>query len=664
MVILINERIKFEVKKMKPFITLCMIIKDEEKVLRRCLDSVKGIVDEVVIVDTGSRDNSKKIAKEYTNKVYDFQWVNDFSKARNFAASKASGEWILALDADEYVDRSNLKDMKEQIKNDEDAYDIYSVKILNFSGWNGQFTSQHYHERIYKNDGNIRYSRPIHEQLIKNQSKGKEFIESISKLIIYHSGYLTQTFKEKEKSKRNMNILKEEIKKTSNPFDYFNLANEYSATQEYEKALRYYKKAFQLKSNIHLSWVSYTVIQIIHTLNELERFRDSLVVVKDAMNIWCKSPELKFLKGYIYYLQHRYDDAIKELIELTQDKERYDKPLMSLDYLYSNPYELLGEIYYIKSEYKNAMNKFTKVLSYNRNNLAILKKILYILNRTNSPEELADYISAQGFIKSSNDILQLVRILIENAQFKLAKIFISSFDGKEVIKNAYLLKIYILENNINKIEKIIDKMRSKELIYIIKKGYFDFYDVIILKLLVRNIKFDINISKSHDEHLQMNKFIDFVINNNSYEKIEEKYFINMLEKCLQYRQFDIFEKLTFQKYCTGISHINGKIGNLLVKYDFIEIAIEFYKEIKNIHTCDSETVFNIVNVLYQKEAYDDALVTALRSLETGHNDFRIFKIVMELLYRKKEFKDLEEVIKLALNYYPDSFWIKKMYINS
>jgi len=94
---------------MKPFISLCMIVKNEEKVIERCLSSVAHLVDEVVIVDTGSIDNTKEIITRYTSNIYDFEWINDFSAARNFAASKATGEWILVLDADEYIDEENFK---------------------------------------------------------------------------------------------------------------------------------------------------------------------------------------------------------------------------------------------------------------------------------------------------------------------------------------------------------------------------------------------------------------------------------------------------------------------------------------------------------------------------------------------------------------------------
>ena len=98
-------------------ISLCMIVKDEEKVIGRCLESVKDLVDEIIIVDTGSKDKTKEIVSKFTDKIYDFEWVNDFAKARNFSFSKATKDYILWLDADDVIfeaDRKKFKELKEK----------------------------------------------------------------------------------------------------------------------------------------------------------------------------------------------------------------------------------------------------------------------------------------------------------------------------------------------------------------------------------------------------------------------------------------------------------------------------------------------------------------------------------------------------------------------
>lgn len=116
-------------------ISLCMIVKNEEKVLRRCLDSIKDLMDEIIIVDTGSDDRTKEIAAEYTEHIYDFEWVNDFSAARNFAFSKASCDYIYSADADEAVDEENrqkFRALKETLLPEVEIVQMYYGNQLSF----------------------------------------------------------------------------------------------------------------------------------------------------------------------------------------------------------------------------------------------------------------------------------------------------------------------------------------------------------------------------------------------------------------------------------------------------------------------------------------------------------------------------------------------------
>ncbi len=111
-------------------ISLCMIVKNEEDVLRRCLQSAVDFVDEIIIVDTGSADSTKEIAKEFTDKVYDFEWVNDFSAARNEAFSKATMDYQMWLDADDVVPEVSAKKILELSKTKLNAKGYYPVAIL------------------------------------------------------------------------------------------------------------------------------------------------------------------------------------------------------------------------------------------------------------------------------------------------------------------------------------------------------------------------------------------------------------------------------------------------------------------------------------------------------------------------------------------------------
>jgi len=98
-----------------PLLSLCMIAKDEASILKSAVDSVKDIVDEIIIVDTGSNDNTKEVAKSFTPRVFDYDWNDDFSDARNFCMKRASGQWILFLDADETISKKDHKKILEFI---------------------------------------------------------------------------------------------------------------------------------------------------------------------------------------------------------------------------------------------------------------------------------------------------------------------------------------------------------------------------------------------------------------------------------------------------------------------------------------------------------------------------------------------------------------------
>ena len=123
-------------------ISLCMIVKNEERILARCLDCLRDLVEEIVIVDTGSTDRTKEIAARYTDRIFDYAWQQDFAAARNFAFSKATCEYIYSADADEVLDEENrerFRRLKEACDPEVELVQMYYVNqtekgsVYNFS---------------------------------------------------------------------------------------------------------------------------------------------------------------------------------------------------------------------------------------------------------------------------------------------------------------------------------------------------------------------------------------------------------------------------------------------------------------------------------------------------------------------------------------------------
>ena len=145
-------------------VSLCMIVKNEEKVLGRCLSCLADLMDEIIIVDTGSTDGTKNIAAEYTDKIYDFRWIDDFSAARNFAFSKATGDYIYSADADEILDEVNkerFRILKENIFPEIEIVQMYYTNQMKFRTVYNY--DKEYRPKLFKRLRGFTWIDPIHE---------------------------------------------------------------------------------------------------------------------------------------------------------------------------------------------------------------------------------------------------------------------------------------------------------------------------------------------------------------------------------------------------------------------------------------------------------------------------------------------------------------------
>jgi glycosyltransferase involved in cell wall biosynthesis len=142
-----------------------MIVKNEEDVLARCLDSVKKAVDEIIIVDTGSTDNTKSIAAKYTDKIYDFEWVDDFSAARNYAYSLAKMDYQMWLDADDVLPRESLKKLMNLKKTLGPGVDMVTMKYITHFDHHGNPILTSTRERLTRREKGYLWQDPIHEYI-------------------------------------------------------------------------------------------------------------------------------------------------------------------------------------------------------------------------------------------------------------------------------------------------------------------------------------------------------------------------------------------------------------------------------------------------------------------------------------------------------------------
>jgi glycosyltransferase involved in cell wall biosynthesis len=241
-----------EVKRLDKYskeISLCMIVRDEEEVLERCLRSVQEVVDEIIIVDTGSVDGTKKIAEKFTDNVLDFQWVDDFSAARNYGFSHASKDYIMWLDADDALlesDRKRFMKLKEQLDGKINRVSMpYHLGVDS----NGNVTHSLRRNRIVRREAGFIWVGKVHEYL----EVFGEVLES--DVAITHK-------KEKSHTQRNLEIFLR-MRENQEPFslrDTLYFANELMYNGRKKEAITYFEKFLSMKGG----WVEDKITSCLH----------------------------------------------------------------------------------------------------------------------------------------------------------------------------------------------------------------------------------------------------------------------------------------------------------------------------------------------------------------------------------------------------------------
>jgi len=188
----------------KPYLSLAMIVRDEEECLADALDSIKDHVDEIVIVDTGSTDSTVEIAKRYTDKVYIHPWQHDFSLHRNQSLEYCTGRWIIYIDADEKLDSQSGARLKPLLKEQEAKHPGLDACMLHLINWTkkGENMGSCNLVRCFKNDPKIRFANRVHNNL-------SGFNETVvTDLVIHHYGYDHSPEKKRDKFIRTTTLLK------------------------------------------------------------------------------------------------------------------------------------------------------------------------------------------------------------------------------------------------------------------------------------------------------------------------------------------------------------------------------------------------------------------------------------------------------------------------
>lgn len=233
-------------------VSACMIVKNEAEMIGRLLASVQPMVDEIIVVDTGSTDDTVAIATSFGAHIAHFAWCDDFAAARNASLALATGDWIVIADADSEFDLASRRSLRRFLQGpaeEKGAPLAYAVQLVDhITGDPAIVSSRSYFLAIFPNDQDLRYLGAIHEQLTDRRDPPRKLaVRSINDIICHHYGYAKAVIARQDKKGRNMRILRQELaRKPDDPFVRYNLALQLRLEAEFEQAIAHVDACLRL----------------------------------------------------------------------------------------------------------------------------------------------------------------------------------------------------------------------------------------------------------------------------------------------------------------------------------------------------------------------------------------------------------------------------------
>lgn len=295
-------------------VSLCMIARDEAQCIGAALTSVKGLVDEMIVVDTGSVDDTGAIAKAHGAKVINTLWQKDFAYHRNQALVQATGDWIMILDCDEVVEPMDCQEIRRILEQSEHRIIGYNMTIVNCIGGKGlaQFDAL----RLVRRFKTLRFQNPIHEQVIESiREYDPDATIGRLPLSIWHHGYDPGRSDQMQKHKRNLEILQGIGEKDG--YLYAMLGDEYLKMGKLEEAAEAYTLSWHDVDKLGEGYTLSLVLNYISTLINLGRYEQAWGMLQEAKSQQPYFKDLYFLEFWM--LQgYRQNKAALEALDWYQ----------------------------------------------------------------------------------------------------------------------------------------------------------------------------------------------------------------------------------------------------------------------------------------------------------------------------------------------------------
>jgi len=575
-------------KKM-PTLSCCMIVKNEEKFLTQCLKSIKDVVDEIIIVDTGSTDNTVEIAKRFTDKVYFHEWQNSFSEARNYSLKFAKCDWILQIDADEELVQEDIPLLCRTLETVNEKEDINAIFVALYNVLSSG-ESKHYFQRIFRR-GKAHYEGIVHNQLVY---EGKAVATEIR---FRHYGYNLSADDMEKKHERTKQLLIQQIKEDpANGFARMNLVRIYRNQKLFDKAIEEAQTALET-SPLKITPDHRQMIKcdMANCMIQLSRFDEAEKICLEVIEKNPENLDIIFTLALIYQMTERYQEAIsryRQFLMTHRDEIRHTRfNLLIVDTYTSSDraWNNMGICHHKLGQMDEAINAYQQAIEENPETNVFYINLAHAYIQQNDVNEAKTVLKKAIELGIADDKLYLLLgdVYFRNAEFDQAltiyqKIIelnpgnISVYNrlGKTLIKEGDLGKA---ENQLEHLKKISPQLGERRDI-----------DSLLIDSLFDLAKIKISTKKREDA-------LEIIEQISEYDDLDKKLYLDLSNLCIRLEEYEKAINLleSYLKYNPNDHIALTNLASCYAKMKNYESAIIGYKAALNMNPNNIQAIQNL-----------------------------------------------------------------------
>lgn len=618
-----------------------MIVKNEEKYLDKCLQSVQGKVDEIIIVDTGSADKTVEIAEKHGSIIKYFKWIDDFAAARNYSISEARSEYILVLDADEYLDES--ADLQKEL---DKGKDYYSLTVKNYQT-EGRVVL-HRNVRVFKSGIGLKYSGNLHEHLNTFDEVNK-YMGIESDILIHHVGYLPDIVLEKGKKKRNYDIMIKEIERNPSGYSYFNMGVVYMQEEQYDKALDMFKKSYPLSKG--KTYVRTLLVRMGECLYSLKRYEEGIKLLLDAVNVFPSYTDLHYTLGSLYLNCGYLRDAQLVFERCLSFSEDLDNVAIEGVNSYMSNYKL-AVIYEANGRQGDAFDEAYKAVTRKQSFTPALSLYLKIMQRAGiKPSEAKEQLNRIYTIDNAEDIKALIYSLYEIRHPLLSDFLFMLEDTRLADMRAISLMLNKQYDRSLEEWGKVDEITKNSVI-----------DAAVLCLITQNRTLESKIKECLNVSSKEWKFLSKLLFRENIDKLYltpevEKMIYNISEYLLNIGEFDLLEYIS--SYLIQCSpEILDKLASLLLDYNFIDTAIDVLSTNINNYPMRLES-YTLLGDAYKKQNKVNEALECYKVALNMKEEYRIYEKIHDIYEETFDLVNENRTRNIMKTKFPLSIWLRK-----